>query len=102
MAPSNGERAFLVASLVQAEIARDSFDTAVRQACYERPLEGLFMSAKAMLTGVGIKCALMPRPGTGLDTRSRVFNTPKWSAAIRGSPAGYSAGRLPYCTKSRY
>jgi Holliday junction resolvase len=29
---------------------------------------------------------------------------PTWSEAIRGPPAGYSAGRrrLPYCTKSRY
>jgi hypothetical protein len=29
-------------------------------------------------------------------------DTPTWSEAIRGSPADYSAGRLPYCTKHRY
>jgi hypothetical protein len=63
--PRPGE-AILVASLAAAEdaelAARREFDQFVRDRCSQFLISGLIESFKAMVTGVGIRCAIMPAP----------------------------------------
>ena len=51
-----------VEKALQAREMRAAFDLRVRDECRRRPFEGFLMSAKAMITGVGIKCAMFPPP----------------------------------------
>jgi hypothetical protein len=49
-----------VEKALQAREMRAEFDRDVREQCRQRPFEGLLMSAKAMITGVGIKLRDVP------------------------------------------